>query len=140
MLTLDEQIARLADHAEEVATAAAAADPDGVTHGAIELRGTVSDLDAHRRRRRWMLAVAAAVVLVGAMGVTLAPRWIEPDEPVATVPEVTEPPTFPESTASRPSRFPVLPADDPREQSVGGNYSGLSFGEPGASGQSCRSA
>lgn len=145
MLTLDEQIARLADHAEAAATASAAAAPD-----------LVVEHDAGRRRsplgRPWVLAAAASVVAIGIAAVAVAPRWVEPDDPFGTVPEPTQPtqpgvvptstvpstsppvtepadgPALPPSDVPRPTLFPALPATDPRNAGVTATYGFRSVG------------
>lgn len=125
MLTLDEQIARLADHAEQAAIAATAAASESV----------VVRFDDRRRsphRRPWLLAAAASVVAIGLAAVALVPRWAEPEPPAATVPPVptTAPPSIPPSTlptteppqpvwsGPRPTVFPALPEGDPRNRSA----------------------
>ncbi len=145
MLTLDEQIARLADHAEAAATASATAVPD-----------LVVEHDAGRRRsplgRPWVLAAAASVVAIGIAAVAVAPRWVEPDDPFGTVPEPTQPtqpgvvptsavpstsvlvtepadgPALPPSDVPRPTRFPALAATDPRDAGVTATYGFRSVG------------
>ncbi len=129
MLTLDEQIARLADHAEQAAIAA---------EGSAEGRGVVVDLNhRHQRRRRWVAIAAVGTAAAGVVGLMVVPRWVAPESPAATVPPAastaapaTNPAAtvFPESTAPRPTRFPALPAGDPRDGTVTGGYSGRSVG------------
>lgn len=147
MLTLDEQIARLADHAEAAATAAAASPnpaADLVVGPAVRRRPS-------SQRPRWVLAAAASVVAIGVAAVAVAPRWVEPDDPFGTVPEPSQPsqpgvaptstvpstteptdgPVLPASDVPRPTRFPALAASDPRDAGATTTYGFRSVG-PGS--------